>query len=154
MRGTRGREAIHEKNAQATSCEAKFWMNTRSDSEREGKIHPEDIANSWRRPHADNYGVDRDELVTGAIEAAKGTEIVDSVETWLQGRLGLPIKKKSDPPWSNIPAAGKVTGGRRWPPVTLGGHWQMLMDSVWRGVPAGAKISTFTCARGYEQLAF
>ncbi|KAJ7511580.1 hypothetical protein B0H11DRAFT_1899146 [Mycena galericulata] len=41
---------------------------------------------------------------------------------------------------SNIPAAGKVTGGRRWPPVTLGDHWQMLMDSVWCGVPVGAKI--------------
>ncbi|KAJ7465432.1 hypothetical protein B0H11DRAFT_1922235 [Mycena galericulata] len=41
---------------------------------------------------------------------------------------------------SNIPAAGKVTGGRRWPPVTLGGHWQMLMDAVSRGVPVGAKI--------------
>ncbi|KAJ7501647.1 hypothetical protein B0H11DRAFT_1908082 [Mycena galericulata] len=41
---------------------------------------------------------------------------------------------------SNIPAAGKVTGGRRWPPVTLGGHWQMLMDTVSRGAPVGVKI--------------
>jgi hypothetical protein len=31
---------------------------------------------------------------------------------------------------SYIPAAGKFAGGHRWPPLIIGGHWQMLMDNV------------------------
>ncbi|KAJ7501148.1 hypothetical protein B0H11DRAFT_1908459 [Mycena galericulata] len=42
---------------------------------------------------------------------------------------------------SNIPAAGKFAGGRRWTPLASGGRWQILFAIVCLGSNSGCRQS-------------